>query len=102
MYAFLQNAVMCNDVGRIAGRKQATQVRPDLSDPFRKLPTGQLRQHHIGNEQMNLMGMGLGKLHRLSRSVGSQDSVAQPFEDGLTEMEKRLLILNQQDRLRAS
>src|SRR5262249_25154177 len=60
-----------------------------------------LRQHDIRHEQIDRR-MALRDRHRFLRGGGEQDVVAEPLQDVAPELPDRLLILDDEDRLRAS
>ncbi len=78
--AFLQDAAMCYHVGGIARHIQAIEVRADGAEPFRQFPAVHLRHHHVGDQQVNIFRMFLGKMYGVYRSMRCKDRAAQIFE----------------------
>ena len=58
MHSLIQDAVVCDEIGRVSRHKQTFKLRFNFSDHFRQIPTIHLRHDHIGDQQFYLSSVG--------------------------------------------
>ena len=88
MHPIIKYPVVGDDVGRIARHEQTLHVRIEGEYLLGQLPAVHLGHHHVGNEQVNLLGVLLGQTDRFTGSRGSQHMVSLFFKHELAELQQ--------------
>ena len=84
----MEDAVVGNDLGGVAGHEQESEIRSPGRYFFTEVAAAHVRHDHVGEEQINLARILIGKAERVIRPGRGKNRVTEIFQEQGAEIKQ--------------